>query len=105
MVRGATRSLVIDLALPPRTLSANARPHPFPSNARANANPRTWLSHTRTRPQNPKPTPNPKTLGPKTPGMVRGATRSLVIDLALLLEGQHSYELPETLLGACRWDG
>lgn len=35
-------------------------------------------------------------------GMVRGATRSLVVDLALLLEGQHSYELPEVLVGACR---
>ncbi|KAI8464874.1 MAG: hypothetical protein J3K34DRAFT_525818 [Monoraphidium minutum] len=34
--------------------------------------------------------------------MVRGATRSLVIDLALLLEGGASYELPETLIGACR---
>jgi hypothetical protein len=34
--------------------------------------------------------------------MVRGATRSLVIDLALLLEGQQSYELPEVLIGACR---
>lgn len=37
------------------------------------------------------------------PGMVRGATKSLVIDLALLLEGRQSYELPETLIGACRW--
>lgn len=34
--------------------------------------------------------------------MVRGATKSLVIDLALLLEGQHAYELPEVLIGACR---
>ncbi|GBF90769.1 hypothetical protein Rsub_03070 [Raphidocelis subcapitata] len=34
--------------------------------------------------------------------LVRGATRSLVIDLALLLEGQHAYELPEVLIGACR---
>jgi hypothetical protein len=43
---------------------------------------------------------NPPGLPPA--GLVRGATKSLVIDLAVLLEGQHSYELPEVLLGACR---
>lgn len=36
-------------------------------------------------------------------GLVRGATKALVIDIGLVLEGQHSYELPEELLGACRW--
>lgn len=35
-------------------------------------------------------------------GLVRGATKSLVLDLALLLEGRAPYELPEVLLGACR---
>jgi hypothetical protein len=36
-------------------------------------------------------------------GLVRGATKALVIDIGLVLEGQHSYELPEELLGAIRW--
>ena len=35
-------------------------------------------------------------------GLVRGATRSLVIDLGLTLEGHHDWELPEELLGAVR---
>ena len=35
-------------------------------------------------------------------GMVRGATKSLVIDLAFVLEGQAAHELPEVLLGAVR---
>jgi hypothetical protein len=34
--------------------------------------------------------------------MVRGATKSLVIDLGFVLEGQHPEELPEALLGAFR---
>jgi hypothetical protein len=34
--------------------------------------------------------------------MVRGATRSLVIDLAFLLEAQQERELPEALIGAFR---
>lgn len=36
------------------------------------------------------------------PGMVRGATKSLVIDLGFVLEGQRPEELPEALLGAFR---
>lgn len=35
-------------------------------------------------------------------GMVRGATKSLVIDLGFVLEGQQAEELPEALLGAFR---
>jgi hypothetical protein len=35
-------------------------------------------------------------------GMVRGATKSLVIDMAFLFEGQASHELPETLIGGMR---
>lgn len=35
-------------------------------------------------------------------GMVRGATKSLVIDLGFVLEGQRPEELPEALLGAFR---
>ena len=35
-------------------------------------------------------------------GMVRGATRGLTIDIAILLEGQQPCELPEALLGAAR---
>jgi hypothetical protein len=35
-------------------------------------------------------------------GMVRGATKSLVIDMAFLLEGQSAHELPETLIGGMR---
>lgn len=35
-------------------------------------------------------------------GLVRGAARSLVLDLGLTLEGHHVWELPETLLGAVR---
>eukprot|EP00878_Enallax_costatus_P035281 GHUV01039297.1.p1 GENE.GHUV01039297.1~~GHUV01039297.1.p1 ORF type:complete len:470 (+),score=179.62 GHUV01039297.1:235-1644(+) len=35
-------------------------------------------------------------------GMVRGATKSLVIDLGFILEGQRAEELPEALLGAFR---
>eukprot|EP00882_Tetradesmus_deserticola_P016640 GHRQ01017780.1.p1 GENE.GHRQ01017780.1~~GHRQ01017780.1.p1 ORF type:complete len:445 (+),score=238.81 GHRQ01017780.1:224-1558(+) len=35
-------------------------------------------------------------------GMVRGATKSLVIDLGFVLEGQRAEELPEALLGAFR---
>eukprot|EP00775_Hariotina_reticulata_P012050 gene12050-12192_t len=35
-------------------------------------------------------------------GMVRGGAKSLVIDLGVLLEGQHTWELPEQLLGAVR---
>lgn len=34
--------------------------------------------------------------------MVRGATKSLVIDLGFVLEGQQAEELPEALLGAFR---
>lgn len=34
--------------------------------------------------------------------MVRGATKSLVIDLGFLLEGQAAHELPESLIGAFR---
>lgn len=37
-----------------------------------------------------------------SPGMVRGATKSLVIDLGFVLEGQRPEELPEALLGAFR---
>jgi hypothetical protein len=33
---------------------------------------------------------------------VRGGARSLVLDLGLVLEGHHSWELPEELLGAVR---
>uniref|UniRef100_A0A383VGR2 Protein ENHANCED DISEASE RESISTANCE 2 C-terminal domain-containing protein n=1 Tax=Tetradesmus obliquus TaxID=3088 RepID=A0A383VGR2_TETOB len=35
-------------------------------------------------------------------GMVRGGARNLVLDLGLVLEGHHSWELPEELLGAVR---
>jgi hypothetical protein len=35
-------------------------------------------------------------------GMVRGATKGLVIDLGLVLEGSQPYELPEVLVGAMR---
>ena len=34
--------------------------------------------------------------------MVQGATRSMVIDHAYLLEGQLAHELPEALIGAVR---
>jgi len=37
--------------------------------------------------------------------MVRGATKSLIIDLGFVLEGQTETELPEALLGAYRWVG
>ncbi len=33
----------------------------------------------------------------------QGATKSMVIDHAYLLEGQYAHELPETLIGACRF--
>ncbi|KAF6263208.1 hypothetical protein COO60DRAFT_1635423 [Scenedesmus sp. NREL 46B-D3] len=35
-------------------------------------------------------------------GMVRGGARNLVLDLGVVLEGHHSWELPEELLGAVR---
>eukprot|EP00879_Flechtneria_rotunda_P020734 GHRR01021823.1.p1 GENE.GHRR01021823.1~~GHRR01021823.1.p1 ORF type:complete len:162 (+),score=50.75 GHRR01021823.1:474-959(+) len=35
--------------------------------------------------------------------MVQGATRSMLIDHAYLLEGQYQHELPETLIGAIRY--
>lgn len=35
--------------------------------------------------------------------MVQGATRSMVIDHAYLLEGQYAHELPEVLVGAIRF--
>ncbi|GBF87676.1 hypothetical protein Rsub_00387 [Raphidocelis subcapitata] len=38
-------------------------------------------------------------------GMVRGVTTSLTVDLAYLLEGQRAEELPESLIGAVRFDG
>lgn len=34
--------------------------------------------------------------------MVQGATRSMLIDHAYLLESQFAHELPETLIGAIR---
>jgi hypothetical protein len=36
-------------------------------------------------------------------GMVRGATKSLVVDLSFVLEGTTVAELPETLIGAVRF--
>jgi hypothetical protein len=36
-------------------------------------------------------------------GMVRGATKSLVVDLSFLLEGTTAAELPESLIGAARF--
>jgi hypothetical protein len=33
---------------------------------------------------------------------VRGGCKNLVLDLGLVLEGQHAWELPEVLLGAVR---
>lgn len=39
-----------------------------------------------------------------TPLQVRGGAKKLVIDLGVVLEGQHAWELPEVLLGAVRWD-
>jgi hypothetical protein len=35
--------------------------------------------------------------------MVQGATRSMLIDHAYLLESHFAHELPETLIGAIRW--
>ena len=37
-------------------------------------------------------------------GLVRGATTSLCIDMAILLEGHSDEELPERLLGTVRFD-
>jgi hypothetical protein len=45
---------------------------------------------------NPIPKPNIK---------VRGVTTSLTVDLAYLLEGQRAEELPESLIGAVRFEG
>lgn len=33
---------------------------------------------------------------------VRGGCKNLVLDLGVVLEGQHAWELPEVLLGAVR---
>lgn len=41
---------------------------------------------------------------PAMPLQVRGGAKKLVIDLGVVLEGQHAWELPEVLLGAVRWD-
>eukprot|EP01134_Creolimax_fragrantissima_P004286 CFRG4286T1 len=37
-------------------------------------------------------------------GMAVGVTKSLVVDIAFLIESQHEDELPETILGAIRFD-
>lgn len=37
-------------------------------------------------------------------GMVLGTTKSLVVDLGIVLEGHSSDELPEALLGTVRFD-
>lgn len=37
--------------------------------------------------------------------MVQGATRSMLIDHAYLLESHFAHELPEALIGAIRWAG
>ena len=39
---------------------------------------------------------------PPPPPQVRGATKSLVIDMGFVLEGTAPWELPECLLGALR---